>query len=92
MLMRDTSRDRVHAVQSVQTSVRRHGLAVMAAVVLALVISVLNFALGHAGVGVAAVIAGLLAFGAGMDWLAMDSGRVRQAESGAPTTRRAPPT
>jgi hypothetical protein len=79
-LMRDDSRDRGHADKSMQDSVRRHGLVVVATVGLAFVVCLANFALGHAGAGVAAVIAGLLAFGAGMSWLAMDSRRVRQAE------------
>ncbi len=78
--MRDISRDRGHPDQLVQDSVRRHGLVVVAAVGLAFVVCLANFALGQVGVGVAAVIAGLLAFGAGMAWLAMDSRRVRQAE------------
>ncbi|MGO9153835.1 LapA family protein [Mycobacterium sp.] len=78
--MRDIRRDRGHSDQSVQDSVRRHGLVVVAAVGLAFVVCLANFALGHNGAGVAAVIAGLLAFGAGMAWLAMDSRRVRQAE------------
>lgn len=78
--MRDNSRDRGHADQSAQDSVRRHGLVVVAAVGLAFVACLANFALGHAEAGVVAVIAGLLAFGAGMAWLAMDSRRIRQAE------------
>jgi hypothetical protein len=78
--MRDDSRDRGHVDKSMQDSVRRHGLVVVAAVGLAFVVCLANFALGHAAAGVAAVIAGLLAFGAGMSWLAMDSRRVSQAE------------
>jgi Na+-driven multidrug efflux pump len=46
---------------------------VVAAVVLAFVVCLANFALGLLGAGVASVIAGLLAFGAGLAWLAMDS-------------------
>ena len=93
--MRDIARDRAYADHSVQDSVRRHGLIVVAAVGLAFVACLANFALGHVGAGVAAVIAGLLAFGAGMAWLAMDSRRVRQAEPrlglrGAPTMGRVP--
>jgi hypothetical protein len=79
-LLSNESRDRGHADKSVQDSVRRHGLVVVAAVGLAFVACLANFALGHAAAGVAAVIAGLLAFGAGMSWLAMDSRRVRQAD------------
>jgi hypothetical protein len=79
-LVSDISPDREHTDQSVRDSVRRHGLVVVAAVGLAFVVCLVNFALGHAAAGVAAVIAGLLIFGAGMAWLAMDGRRVRQAE------------
>jgi hypothetical protein len=41
---------------------------------------VTNFALGEAAAGVAAAIVALLAFGAGLAWLAMDRRRVRQEE------------
>ena len=85
--MHDITHDRGH----IRDSARRHGLAVAAVAGLAFVICLANFALGHVGAGVAAVIAGLLAFGAGMAWLAMDGRRVRQAEPrlglrSAPTT------
>ncbi len=86
--MRDISREpadhgritRRYADESVQDSVRPHGLVVVAVVVLAFVVCLANFALGQVGAGVAAVIAGLLASGAGLAWLAMDRRRVRQAE------------
>jgi hypothetical protein len=48
--------------------------------VLAFVVCVTNFALGNAHAGVAAAIVGLLAFGAGLSWLAMDRRRIRDAE------------
>jgi hypothetical protein len=93
--MRDISRDRGYTDHSVQDSVRRHGLVVVATVGLAFVVCLTNFALGHAEAGVAAMSAGLLAFGAGMAWLAMDGRRVRQAEPrlglrSAPTMGRVP--
>jgi Flp pilus assembly protein TadB len=78
--MGDIARDRRSTDKSAQDSVRRHGLVVVAAVVLAFVVCLANFALGHVGVAVAAVIAGLLIFGAGLAWLAMDGRRVRQVE------------
>ena len=56
------------------------GLVVVAAAVLAFVVCIANFALGQAGAGVAAAIVGLLAFGAGLSWLAMDRRRIRDAE------------
>lgn len=56
------------------------GLVVVAAAVLAFVVCVANFALGQANAGVAAAIVGLLAFGAGLSWLAMDRRRIRDAE------------
>jgi Na+-driven multidrug efflux pump len=74
---RDPGRD---TVESSQDSERSPGLVVVAAAVLAFVVCVTNFALGQAGAGVAAAIVGLLAFGAGLAWLAMDRRRIRQAE------------
>jgi hypothetical protein len=59
---------------------RAPGLVVVAAAVLAFVVCVTNFALGNAHAGVAAAIVGLLAFGAGLSWLAMDRRRIRDAE------------
>jgi hypothetical protein len=78
--MRNISRDPRYTDESVQDSVRAHGLIVVAAVALAFFVCLANFALGHVGVGVAAVIVGLLVFGAGLSWLAADGRRVRQAE------------
>jgi hypothetical protein len=63
-----------------QDSVRTPGLAVVGAAVLALVVCVTNFALGQVGAGVTAAIIGLMALGAGLDWLGMDRRRVRQAQ------------
>jgi hypothetical protein len=59
---------------------RSPGLVVVAAAVVAFVVCVTNFALGNAHAGVAAAIVGLLAFGAGLSWLAMDRRRIRDAE------------
>ncbi len=67
-------------VESPQDSERPPGLVVVAAAALAFVVCVTNFALGQAGAGVAAAIVGLLAFGAGLAWLALDRRRIRQAE------------
>jgi hypothetical protein len=44
------------------------------------VVCVATFALGHAGAGVVAASVALLAFGAGLAWLAMDRRRIRQEE------------
>lgn len=63
-----------------QDSVRIPGLVVVGAAVLALVVCVTNFALGEVGAGVATAIIGLMALGAGLDWLGMDRRRIRQAE------------
>jgi Na+-driven multidrug efflux pump len=68
-------------------SQRSAGLIVVAAAAVAFVVCVINFALGEAGAGVAAAIVGLLAFGAGLSWLAMDRRRIRDAERGSPATR-----
>jgi hypothetical protein len=65
-------------------SERSPGLVVVAAAVLAFVVCVINFALGQAHVGVAAAIIGLLAFGAGLSWLAMDRRRIRDDERNWP--------
>lgn len=56
------------------------GLLVVAAAALAFVACVANFALGQADAGVAAAIVAMLAFGAGLSWLAMDRRRIRDAE------------
>jgi hypothetical protein len=71
-----------------QESERTPGLVVVAAGVLALVVCVTNFALGEAHAGVYAAIIGLLAFGAGLAWLAMDRRRIRDAERDGPIGRR----
>ena len=77
--MRDITRDRRHADESVQNSVRTHGLIVVGGGVLAFVVCLVNFALGQVGAGVAAVIVVLLAFGVGLSWRAMDSRRRARA-------------
>lgn len=56
------------------------GLLVVAAAALAFVVCVANFALGEPGAGIAAAIFSMLAFGAGLAWLAMDRRRIRDAE------------
>lgn len=61
-------------------SVRAPGLLVVGAAVVALAVCIANFALGQVGAGVAAAIVGLMALGAGLDWLGMDRRRIRQAE------------
>jgi Na+-driven multidrug efflux pump len=68
-------------------SQRSAGLIVVAVAAVAFVVCVINFALGEAGAGVAAAIVGLLAFGAGLSWLAMDRRRIRDAERGWPASR-----
>jgi hypothetical protein len=66
--------------ESVQHAERTPGLVVVGAAALAFVLCVANFSLGKAGAGVAAAIVAMLAFGAGLSWLAMDRRRIRQAE------------
>jgi hypothetical protein len=56
------------------------GLSVVLAGVLAIVVCVANFALGEVTAGIAAAIVGMLAFGAGLDWISMDRRRIRQEE------------
>jgi hypothetical protein len=55
-------------------------LVVMTAAALAFVVCPANFAAGQVGAGIASAIAGLLAFGVGLDWLAMERRRARQAD------------
>ncbi|MGA7049983.1 MAG: LapA family protein [Mycobacterium sp.] len=63
-----------------QDSETAFGLFVVGAAVLAWVVCMGAFALGEVGAGVSAAIVGLLAFGAGLAWLAMDRRRIRQTE------------
>ena len=65
------------------------GLVVVAAAALAFAVCVTNFALGQARAGVAAAIISMLAFGAGLAWLAMDRRRIREAERDGLTDRPA---
>lgn len=67
-------------VESPQGSERSPGLVVVGAGVLAFAVCVINFALGKAQPGVGAAIVALLAFGAGLSWVAMDRRRIRDAE------------
>ncbi|OBB83579.1 hypothetical protein A5760_10835 [Mycobacterium colombiense] len=69
-----------YARGSAPAAAQKPGLVVVAAAALAFVVCVTNFALGEAGAGVAAAIISMLAFGAGLSWLAMDRRRIRDAE------------
>ncbi|BCZ24509.1 LapA family protein [Mycobacterium senriense] len=75
----DRTTDR-YAHGSVSATAQIPGLVVVAAAALAFAVCVVNFALGEAGAGVAAAIISMLAFGAGLSWLAMDRRRIRDAE------------
>ncbi|WP_369828140.1 LapA family protein [Mycobacterium sp. 852002-51163_SCH5372311] len=55
-------------------------MVVVGAAVIVFVVGIANFALGQVGLGVAAVSIGLLVFGAGLSWLAMERRRIREAE------------
>lgn len=66
--------------ESVRDVAQRPGLVVVGAAALALVVCMANFALGQAHAGVVAAIIAMLAFGAGLAWLAMDRRRIRQAQ------------
>lgn len=86
--MKHVSRDLVdhgrttgrYADESGQYAKRMPGLVVVVAAVLAFVVCMTNFAFGEAKAGIDAAIVGLLALGAGLDWLVMDRRRMRQAE------------
>lgn len=75
----DRSADR-YPQESVPAAVRTPGILVVAAAALAFAVCVTDFALGEAGAGVDAAIISMLAFGAGLSWLAMDRRRIRDAE------------
>ena len=75
----DLTADR-YTQESVRAAARTPGLLVVAAAALAFAVCVINFALGEAGAGVVSAIISMLAFGAGLSWLAMDGRRVRDAE------------
>ncbi|OBA82908.1 hypothetical protein A9W99_09920 [Mycobacterium sp. 1164966.3] len=55
-------------------------MVVVGAAVIVFVVGMANFALGQVRLGVAAVSIGLLVFGAGLSWLAMERRRIRDAE------------
>ena len=86
--MGDTSRDpvdhhrttRPHAGESMKDTARIPGLVLVVVGVVAFVFCLAGFALGHVGVGVAAILVTLLAAGAGLAWLEMRRRRVRQGE------------
>ncbi|CQD14078.1 UsfY protein [Mycobacterium lentiflavum] len=59
---------------------RTPGILLVGAAVLALVVCITGFALDEIGIGLSAAIVGLMALGVGLDWLAMDGRRIRQAE------------
>lgn len=65
---------------SMRDAAQTPGLVVVCAAALAFVVCVANFALGQAHAGVVAAIVAMLAFGAGLAWLAMDRRRIRQAQ------------
>ena len=71
---------RLHPDRSTKDVERAPMLVVVASAVLAFVVCPANFAAGQVGAGIAAFIAGLLASGVGLDWLAMERRRVRQAD------------
>jgi hypothetical protein len=73
--------DAPRSAESLEERVERAPtLLVVAAAVVAFVVSVANFALGNINLGVNAASIGLLVVGGGLSWLAMERRRVRQAE------------
>lgn len=69
-----------YAHGSAPAALQTPGLVAVAAAALAFAVCVVTFALGEAGAGVVAAIISMLAFGAGLSWLAMDRRRIRDAE------------
>ncbi|MEE6138360.1 LapA family protein [Mycobacterium sp. 050128] len=55
-------------------------MLLVAAAVIAVVVCIAGFALDEIGIGLSAAIVGLMALGVGLDWLAMEGRRIRQAE------------
>lgn len=75
------SQDRTRDLAAFEENAERGpGIVVVAGAVVAFVVSMATFALGHVGAGVATASAGLLIFGAGLSWLGMERRRVRDAE------------
>ncbi|OSC39714.1 hypothetical protein B8W66_16050 [Mycobacterium decipiens] len=75
---------RPYAEETSSGDERLPGLVVVGAV-LAFVVGLANFAFGQIGVGIAAAIGGLMAFGSGLSWLAMERRQVRETEREWPT-------
>jgi hypothetical protein len=75
-----TARPDDQRIDDLDDVVRIPRLVAVAAAAVVFVVGVTNFALGQVGFVVAAVSVGLLVFGAGLSWLAMERRRVRQAE------------
>jgi Flp pilus assembly protein TadB len=86
--MGDTSSDpidhhrttRPRAGESMKSGAKTPGLLLLAGGVVAFVVSVASFALRQINVGVVGVGVALLAIGAGLAWLAMESRRIRQVQ------------
>ena len=89
MRHRPVDREPASTAESSQDLAQRPGLVVVGAAALAFALCVATFALGDAGAGVAAAIVALLAFGAGLSWLAMDRRRIRDAERAWPVSHPA---
>lgn len=75
-----TARPDGQSIDDIDAVERIPRLVVIAAAAVVFGVGVTNFALGQVGPGVAAVSVGLLVFGAGLSWLAMERRRIRQAE------------
>jgi uncharacterized membrane protein YcjF (UPF0283 family) len=86
--MGDTSRDpvdhhrttRPRTGESTKDTTKVPGLILLGAGVVAFAICLAAFAMGQAGVGVAAVVVALLSVGAGLGWLTMEGRRVRELQ------------
>lgn len=79
---------RPHAGEAMKDTAQMPGLILIGAGVVAIVIALVNFALGQVGIGIAAVVVALLAAGAGSAWLGMERRRVHQAERQSVTNHR----
>jgi Flp pilus assembly protein TadB len=68
------------AGETMKNTAKTPGLILVAVAVVAFVVCLASFAMKQVGVGIGATIVTLLAAGASLAWLAMESRRVRQVQ------------
>jgi Flp pilus assembly protein TadB len=96
--MGDTSHDPIdhhrttdpRAGESMKSGVKTPGLLLLAVGVVAIVVGLASFAERQVTVGICAIAVALLATGAGLAWLGMESRRVRQVQREWKSSHRQP--